>query len=47
MKYETPKLATLMPAIEAVQAVKRPAIAPLESADSNEHATAAYADWED
>jgi hypothetical protein len=47
MKYETPELSALTPAINAVQAVKRLPIAPLDSDTDNEHVSAGYADWED
>jgi hypothetical protein len=43
MKYETPELTALTPAINAIQAPKQPT-APFES--GNNEVIAAYEDWE-
>ncbi len=46
MKYETPELIALMPAIIAVQSPKPIPNSPLDTAH-NEVGVGAYADWED
>jgi hypothetical protein len=43
MKYETPQLTTLMPAIDAIQSVKL----TLPAVDGHFEDIAAYQDWED
>jgi len=45
MKYETPELTALTPAINAIQAVKVNQIHPLESSGNNE-VVVGYEDWE-
>lgn len=45
MKYETPKLTALTPAINAVQATKNP-LEPGEIHTVEEVPVGAYADWE-
>jgi len=46
MKYETPELTALTPAINAIQAgTSKNGDSPIDSPVNNEH-TSAYADWE-
>jgi hypothetical protein len=47
MKYETPELTALMPAINAIQAIKGFPVDPQDAPrELSEHAGGAYQDWE-
>ncbi len=45
MKYETPELTALMPAVNAIQSIKSSDPTPLDGSNQNEVA-GAYEDWE-
>jgi hypothetical protein len=45
MKYETPEMTVLTPAINAIQAIKNPFVGVIDSLLEHELA-GAYADWE-
>jgi len=45
VKYETPELTALMPALNAIQSTPKPSVVNADGAPSNEHISA-YQDWE-
>ena len=46
MRYETPELMALTPAINAIQEFKYSPISENDGPVDNEHTTPGYADWE-
>ncbi len=47
MKYETPELTALTPAINAVQTASKPLVQNQQDSDGTNEIVGAYADWED